>query len=206
MPAFLPILAAAAPLFGAAASVGGAALTNRANAREAQKNRDFQERMSSTAIRRQRDDMISAGINPAQAANAGGASTPGGAVAAVENPLSGGISNARETRMAQEQIKLLQSQREKLDVEKSKTSVEGATAITQQKIVAEQLKQAEQLTKFQPSMLSGQVQQMTIGNALNALLMPGATNQAKLDKRLGEAGPAIQLILNSAKGVKGLLK
>lgn len=202
----LPLIALAAPLIGAAASIGGSAFTNKANAREAQRNRDFQERMSNTAMRRQRDDMISAGINPAQAANAGGASTPGGAVASVENPLSGGISNARETKLAMENIKLMQSQREKLDVEKSKTAVEGATAVTQQKIVEEQLKQAAQLTRFQPGMLTGQTQALTIGNALNALLMPGASNQAKLDKRLGEAGPAIQLILNSAKGVKGLLK
>lgn len=53
------------------------------NAQQAQLNRDFQERMSSTAYQRAMQDMQAAGLNPILAANLGGASTPGGGQGSV---------------------------------------------------------------------------------------------------------------------------
>lgn len=64
---------------------------NAFNAAEAQKNRDFQERMSRNAYRYAVEDLQAAGLNPVLAALNGGAATPSGSSA------SGGKATADDT-------------------------------------------------------------------------------------------------------------
>ena len=56
-------------------------LENAFNQAEAQKTRDWQERMSNTAFQRASEDLKKAGFNPALLLGVSGASTPSGATA-----------------------------------------------------------------------------------------------------------------------------
>lgn len=64
------------------------------NSAEALANRQFQERMSSTAYQRAVEDMKKAGINPILAFANGGASTPGGAAGTISGATMGLASSS----------------------------------------------------------------------------------------------------------------
>jgi hypothetical protein len=85
----LPLLGALAPAIGGAFSALGQVSANRANIAAANAQMAFQERMSSTAYQRAMKDMKKAGLNPILAGRLGGASSPGGAMPNIQNPLAG---------------------------------------------------------------------------------------------------------------------
>lgn len=91
-------------------SLAGGLWANRGRRKEAEKDRNFQERMSSTSFQRGVKDLEEAGLNPALAYGKGGASTPGGAMAGVENVTEGAVSSALQAKRLQEETKLLRMQ------------------------------------------------------------------------------------------------
>lgn len=102
---------------GLASGVIGGILGNRSSAREAARNRAWQEYMSNTAWQRGVADMKAAGINPIFAAGQGGASTPGGAMGNVGDVVNPALHSAMGVRMMHQQLENLEAQKNNIDAD-----------------------------------------------------------------------------------------
>lgn len=95
----------------AKAQTVGAHATNAFNAAEAQKNRDFQERMYKHRHQYEVEDLLKAGLNPVLSAKYGGGSVPTGATAtAYSNPQGHKLEQALGTARLVKEIGLISSQ------------------------------------------------------------------------------------------------
>ena len=80
-------IAGGSSLLGSYLGYKGVKDTNKANIASAREQMAFQERMSGTAYSRAMRDMRRAGLNPMLAYQQGGASSPGGAMPVLQNPM-----------------------------------------------------------------------------------------------------------------------
>lgn len=126
MPAWL---ASAAPaiISGAASMIGGQS-ANKATARLVQYQTEFQREMANTAHQRQVADLRAAGLNPILSAGGGGADSPSGASATMEDVITPAVSTALASRMASQELRNLKQQENLLLQQNEKTYQEGKEA------------------------------------------------------------------------------
>lgn len=101
-------------IIAAGSSLLGGLLSNSANEKQAQDQMDFQERMSSTAHQREVDDLKKAGLNPMLSAKLGGASSPPGAAAHIENALTPAVNSGLAAQQNQVTVENIRAQTEKV--------------------------------------------------------------------------------------------
>lgn len=123
------IASAAIPVMGQVAGsvmdfIGGSNM-NKANAKQAQMNRDFQERMSSTSYQRAVADLKAAGLNPGLAYQQGGASSPTGSTAQMQNTLGAFKGTAKGAAETFNEVATAKANRAAIEAQTAKTQAEA---------------------------------------------------------------------------------
>ena len=98
-------------LMGGLFSLAGTGLQSWSQSEEAEKQRDWQEYMASTAYQRTMKDMRKAGLNPILAYSQGSTGAgPGAAATSMPNMLEGLGASAQEAMRLEEELKVMDTQ------------------------------------------------------------------------------------------------
>lgn len=125
--------AALIPIIAGALGTAGQLFSDQGNRAEAERNREFQERLSNTSAQRSVADYKAAGLNPALAYDRG-ASSPGGAQATIGNPVGAGVSSAMNAKLQLEQIRAAKAAADSAEIEAAykEPAVRAGISATQQ--------------------------------------------------------------------------
>lgn len=207
MPAWL------APVALGVASLGAGLITNAANAREARRNREFQERMSSTAHQREVADLKAAGINP-MLRHMSGASTPSGDRAEFRDPVTPATHSALQAKMMEAQIELTQSQAQLVRTQASDIIQTAAAGRMEQlrsnaDLAALSLQQQRELlpmvlerARAEIESMSSSARAATARAILDEAAAEGAGNLEDFERRIGEAGPWVRQLYHLIRLIK----
>lgn len=129
------------------ANTAGTVYSNKKNAELAQKQMDFQERMSSTAHQREVEDLKSAGLNPILSAGGSGASAPSGAKADIKSPTESTPSTVMQGLQTVNQKKLMEAEVTNKQINNAKTAEEIKNLQIQRKQIAGESQSRAEMAK-----------------------------------------------------------
>lgn len=184
------VLGAGASIFGANRAAEGAASANEMSAWEAERNRQWQEYMSSTAHQREVDDLRKAGLNPILSAFNTGASTPKGGQASFENPYASSTEAAAGVNSA---LRMMTLENERLQMEKNLSAASADRERSQTELNKENIPVLAETTK--------ELQTRQAANSAQAIKSIQETSTSEALSRMYTAGAAremTQASLNSA--------
>lgn len=121
-------------LVGSAVSAWGVSKTNKANKNAAQREMDFQERMSNTAHQREVKDLEAAGLNPILSAGGNGSSTPSGASYTAQDMGTPAVNSYNSARLIREQLKNIEADTKAKDENRAKTWADAQLASDQHQL------------------------------------------------------------------------
>lgn len=192
------IIAGAVP---AAVSAYGVHQQNEANERIARENRQFQERMSNTAYQRATEDMRRAGINPMLAYSQGGASSPGGSTATMQDVMSPAVSSAMHAVRMRNELQLVRDQMQKVRAETNREHAQSQYWWGMRNRVDRE--NAAGLPEFTAASAkaAGRLQEMNA--SATELSLPGLRNIARIEGGdVGQVGAWARYLLNMWKGTR----
>lgn len=129
-------------------SIAGGSSANESRERIADEQMAFQERMSSTAYQRATADMRAAGLNPMLAYVQGGASSPAGASASVEDVMTPALSSAMQGRRLYQELRNLEMSEKMTKSMAMMYEAQETKAKVETLLLNQELPEAERVAQF----------------------------------------------------------